>query len=180
MAEQITRTYSGFRGADFRSRECSLTRSPDCRNLWRDYRQEESLRTRPGLRRKFAFEETVYGVFFYGDKVLVHSGTKLFEARDGGHRLLYTGLQPRESRGFLYDNVLYFLDGKQYLCYGGGEVRQVEGYVPTTSIGRRPSGGGTAHEDVNLLTGLRINTFLRTVHIYTQQLPLHKKLDAVL
>lgn len=160
MAEQITRTYSGFRGADFRSRECSLTRSPDCRNLWRDYRQEESLRTRPGLCRKFAFEETVYGVFFYGDRVLVHSGTKLFEAREGGHRLLYTGLQPRESRGFLYDNVLYFLDGKQYLCWSGGEVRQVEGYVPTTSIGRRPSGGGTAHEDVNLLTGLRINTFL--------------------
>lgn len=160
MAQMIRRTYSGFRGADFRGEECSLNRSPDCLNLWRDYRQEDSVRTRPALERKAAFDETVWGVFFFRDTLLVHSGTKLYEVREETGRLLYSGLQPRESRGFLYNNVWYFLDGKQYLCYDGGAVREVEGYVPTTSIGRRPSGGGTAHEDVNLLTGLRINTFL--------------------
>jgi hypothetical protein len=36
----------------------------------------------------------------------------------------------------------------------------VEGYVPTTSIARKPNGGGTIHEDVNMLNGRRINTFL--------------------
>ena len=32
--------------------------------------------------------------------------------------------------------------------------------MPTTSIGRKPAGGGTTYEDVNMLTGIRINTFL--------------------
>jgi len=160
MAQQIIRTYRGFRGADFRSGECSLTRSPDCLNLWRDYRELEGIRTRPGLEKKVPFEETVYGVFFDRDAMLVHSGSKLWEVREEKSRLLYAGLLPKRSRGFLYGNVWYFMDGAHYLYRDGDTVREVEGYVPTTSIGRRPSGGGTVHEDVNLLTPLRINTFL--------------------
>jgi hypothetical protein len=39
-------------------------------------------------------------------------------------------------------------------------IGEVAGYVPTTSIGRKPAGGGTVYEDVNMLTGIRINTFL--------------------
>jgi hypothetical protein len=39
-------------------------------------------------------------------------------------------------------------------------MKDVEGYVPTTSIARKPAGGGSTHEDVNMLTGKRINTFL--------------------
>lgn len=160
MAQMIRRTYSGFRGADFRGEECSLNRSPDCLNLWRDYREEDSVRTRPALERKRAFDEPVYGIFFFRDAMLVHSGRRLWEVRQETARLLYTGLLPRESRGFLYNGLLYLMDGGQYLRYDGALLREVEGYVPTTSIGRRPAGGGTAHEDVNLLTGLRINTFL--------------------
>lgn len=159
-AKQTRRTYRGFRGVDFRSEECSLTRSPDCLNLWRDYRHTDSVRTRPGLREKAAFEETVYGVFFFRDAMMVHSGAQLWEVRQEGRRLLYSGLRRSPSRGFQYGSRWYFMDGEHYLCREEDTVRPVAGYVPTTSIGRRPSGGGTLHEDVNLLTPERINTFL--------------------
>jgi hypothetical protein len=36
----------------------------------------------------------------------------------------------------------------------------VEGYVPTTSVGRKPSGGGTLYQDVNMLSDMRKNSFV--------------------
>ena len=65
-------------------------------------------------------------------------------------------------RGSLHsrNNIFYFKDGINYLQYNGETIGEVVGYVPTTSIGRKPSGGGTVYEDVNMLTGIRINTFL--------------------
>ena len=114
MAEQISRTYRGFRGADFRSEECSLLRSPHCRNLWRDYRQTDGIRTRPGLEKKHSFERTVYGVFFFRDALLVHSGRKLWELRGEQRRLLYSGLLPQVSRTEIRDMAAW-LEAEGYL-----------------------------------------------------------------
>ena len=47
-----------------------------------------------------------------------------------------------------------------YLQYDGKTIKEVVGYVPTTSIGRKPTGGGSTYEDVNMLSALRKNTFL--------------------
>ena len=88
--------------------------------------------------------------------MLVHAGTKLYK----GSTVLYSGLKETVSNAFVYENVWYFKDGKHYLQYDGSTLKEVVGYVPTTSIGRKPSGGGTIHEDVNMLTGRRKNTFL--------------------
>ena len=160
----ISRVYSGFRGVDFRGDEINLVRSPDALNVWKDYRETDSIRTRPGLELKFSFAEPVYGIFFYKagstQMCLVHSGTKLYKIVDDVKTELYSGLNPAVSDSFIYNNFWYFKDGKNYLQYDGATIKPVEPYVPTTSIGRKPSGGGTTHEDVNLLTGRRINTFL--------------------
>lgn len=159
----ITRIYSNFRGADFRGNETNLVRSPDCLNVWKDYKEIDSIRTRPGMELLKEFEETVWGIFFYKadtDMMLVHSGTKLYKVVDGVKTLLYSGVKERRSDSFIYNNLWYFKDGANYLCYDGKTIKEVEGYIPTTSIGRSPAGGGTTHEDVNLLTGKRINTFV--------------------
>lgn len=92
--------------------------------------------------------------------LLVHSGTKLFKVVGGERTELYSGVAAAPSNSFIYNNTWYFKDGKNYLQYDGQTIKEVEGYVPTTSIGRKPAGGGTAYEDINLLTGRRINTFL--------------------
>ena len=160
----ISRIYHSFRGVDFRGEEINAVRSPDSINMWKEYGEIESIRTRPGLKKIESFTEPVWGIFFYTvgntELILIHSGTKLYKIEGEERSEVYSGLNPRPSQSFIYNNIWYFKDGINYLRYDGDTINEVEGYIPTTSIGRRPSGGGTIHEDVNMLTGLRINTFL--------------------
>ena len=167
---RVTRIYSGFRGVDFRGEEINLVRSPDSLNVWKDYRETESIRTRPGEELNASFTDTVYGVFFYANQMLVHSGSKLYKIVDykvvdgkitGGVRSeLYTGLKEAVSNSFVYDNVWYFKDGLHYLKYDGETIGDVVGYIPTTTIARKPMGGGEKYEDVNMLSDYRKNSFL--------------------
>ena len=60
----ISRVYGNFRGCDFRGEEINLVRSPDCLNVWKDYKETESIRTRPEPEPKVSFSEKVWGVFF--------------------------------------------------------------------------------------------------------------------
>ena len=158
--DMVSRVYRGFTGVDFRGEGFVYSRSPDALNVWKDYKETDSIRTRPGMALREEFGETVYGVFFFKGVMLVHSGTSLYSVKDGVQTLLYSGLKEERSSSFVYEGIWYFKDGKNYLQYDGTTIKSVEGYAPTTSIGRKPGGGGTVYEDVNLLTGRRINTFL--------------------
>lgn len=158
---KISRVYGAFRGVDFRGEEIDLARSPDSLNVWKDYKDTDSIRTRPGVELKASFGNSpVNGIFFYKGVQLVHSGTKLYKVVNGRPQEIKSDLNNAASDAFVYEGVWYFKDGKNYLQYDGTTIKEVEGYVPTTSIGRKPEGGGTQHEDVNMLTGERINTFL--------------------
>jgi hypothetical protein len=159
-ADIVSRLYSGFRGVDFRGDETQFTRSPDSLNVWKDYKETDSIRTRPGMKLNARFDEPVYGVFFFNGQQLVHSGTKLYKVVNGVNTVVCSGLNAAPSDSFIYNNLWYFKDGKNYLQYDGTAIKKVVGYIPTTSIARKPAGGGTVYEDVNLLTGKRINTFL--------------------
>ena len=157
----ISRVYSNFRGVDFRGEEINLVRSPDSQNVWKDYRKTSSIRTRPGMELKVSFPSTVYGIFFYKGIKLVHSGKNLYTVTDGGKKtIIHSALNEAPSDAFVFNGIWYFKDGLNYLQYDGTTLKDVEGYVPTTSIGRRPEGGGTVHEDVNKLTARRKNSFL--------------------
>ena len=160
MADLITRIYANFRGADFRGEEINLVRSPDCLNVWKDYKETESIRTRPALELHKDFTDAIYGIFFYGGKMLVHSGSKLYKVENGVATELYSGLNESVSNAFIYENKWYFKDGKHYLQYDGETIGDVVGYIPTTTIARKPMGGGTKYEDVNMLSDYRKNSFL--------------------
>ena len=165
MADIVSRVYSNFRGADFRGEEVNLTRSPDCINIWKDYKETESIRTRPGLAKIASFDAPVYGVFFYKGTMFVHSGKDIYDATDPNRLYCFTAgnINEAPSSTFVYQGNLYFKDGLNYLQYDeqSAGFRELAGiYVPTTTIGRRPSGGGTKYEDVNMLCDYRINTFL--------------------
>ena len=157
---RVTRIYSGFRGADFRGEEINLMRSPDCLNVWKDYKETESIRTRPAIELNTSFTDKVYGVFFYANKMLVHSGKTLYEVKNGEKTVLYEGLNEAVSNSFVYDDVWYFKDGLHYLKYDGTTIENVVGYIPTTTIARKPMGGGSKYEDVNMLSDYRKNSFL--------------------
>ena len=160
MADLISRIYSNFRGVDFRGEEINLVRSPDSLNVWKDYKETESIRTRPGMEMKVPFDDTVYGIFYFKGKMLVHSGTKLYKIDDGEKQVIYSDLNEATSQSFVFDDVFYLKDGLHYLKYDGTTIENVVGYVPTTSISRKPMGGGTKYEDVNMLSDYRKNSFL--------------------
>jgi hypothetical protein len=104
-------------------------------------------------------ELPVYGIYFYKGKRIVHTGGYLMS--EG--RYLTSGINEQPSKGFVFNDKLYIKDGKFYLYYDGGEYAKdvcEESYVPTTFIGRKPSGGGTQYEDVNMLSDYRKNRFL--------------------
>ena len=96
MANLVKRIYNNFRGADFRGNEINLVRSPDCLNVWKDYKETESIRTRPDIELIEEFEGTIWGVFFYvvGSKkeMLVHCGTKLYKVYNGTKISVHTAL----------------------------------------------------------------------------------------
>ena len=195
----VSRIYEAFRGVDFRGEEINLSRSPDCLNVWKDYTETESIRTRPkmeiafpqitdDLTSKTIFDETIYGIYFFdyeyknGEKItkyLVHSGRKLYECKVTGtiptplgikfnwsktELALDKALPERRCQAFICKNNWYLLTGDGYYMYESdgstGRIVNVKGYVPTTSMARKPEGGGTLKEDFNLITGRRRNTFL--------------------
>ena len=159
----ITRNYTGFRGVDFGNRkdEVNLSRSPDSINMWKNYKNSKGrcVESRPDIEPIKEFTDTIYGLFFYtysnNTHMIVHAGTKLYDNND----IIYGKMTKHKSRFFIYESNLYIKDGNKYLVYDGLEVKEVEGYIPKTSISRAPGGGGKAYEDVNLLTGIRRNSF---------------------
>lgn len=113
-------------------------RSPNCLNVWKDYRHTESIRTRPAMELLIDFNDTIYGLFFYRGATLVHCGDKLYHIINKTKTTLFSGLKKAKSEAFIYENIWYFKDGKHYLQYDGATIKAVEGYVPTTSIARKP------------------------------------------
>ena len=105
-------------------------------------------------------------MFFYTvntiEHMIIHCGTSLYDYNMNTKEqktIKATGMNPKRSQSFIYNNILYIKDGINYLEYNGEECKMVEGYIPTTSISRKPEGGGTQYQDINLLTGYRKNTF---------------------
>lgn len=163
MADVVSRIYSNFRGVDFRGDEINLIRSPDSLNMWKDYRYTDSIRTRPTLKQVTSGYSTFYGIFFYNDEMIYHTGDSLYKRKkDGTTDIIYYGVNQAPSNAFVYEGIFYFMDGVHYFQYDGTEVKDVVGYIPTTSIARKPGhgGGGKIHEDVNFLSPYRKNTFL--------------------
>ena len=152
-----------FAGVDFSGNETKIdwSRSPDACNMIADDSGYPVKRT--GYRRKYQFSGSVYGIHVLDNTLLCHAGTELYRVKDNGTvELLYLGMNTARSVSFVMNGKLWLLDGKTYLVYDGTRVQPVRNiaYVPTTTIGSPPEGGGTTLEAVNLLTPKRINTFV--------------------
>lgn len=161
--ELVSRVYSNFRGVDFRGEEINLVRSPDSLNVWKDYKHTDSIRTRPCMESIIA-KENVHSILPFKGDIIVHHGTNLSRFQTVapyGETTLYEGLADNDSAMFGNDGYIYIMDGEKYLRTNGLlPATEVEGYVPTTSIARKPSGGGTMYEDINMLQPKRKNSFL--------------------
>lgn len=177
LTDLITRNYNNFRGVDFSNNNVSFSRSPDMLNMWRDYQDSDCIQTRPGMKLLNTFNNKILGLFFYIKEdiqhVLVHVGPKLLKWTNYPNtpattQELYTSMNIQESRSFVFDNILFIMDGINYLEYDGETLKKVEGTIPMTSYYKNPDGSTSIDSDtdidlvyqpVNCLTSLRKNAF---------------------
>ena len=171
-----TRVYNNFAGVDFTSDSTmvQLNRSPNCVNMYKNYNSSlgQAIESRPGFINLLKLGGKIYGIHFVKTetlKVLVHSGTKLLlwdnypsPEEESEMAVLFSNMEEIKSRSFVYNNKLYINDGKNYIFFENNKIENVENVasIPTTTIARNPSGGGTLYQPVNLLQSKRKNSFL--------------------
>ncbi|MDO4173310.1 MAG: hypothetical protein Q4D42_00975 [Eubacteriales bacterium] len=156
-------TVGRFAGVDFANHPTKVdwSRSPDACNMIANETYFPVKRT--GYRQVACFDGIVYGLHRLDMDILCHAGNTLWRLEPNGETtLLYEDMNEAKSTSFLMGGKLWLLDGKTYLVYDGDTVQRVQdvAFVPTTTIGSPPQGGGTSLEAVNLLTPWRINTFV--------------------
>lgn len=175
-ANPKTRVYQKLAGVDFTSDDSNvqINRSPNGVNMYKDYRSSlgQAIETRPGFVNLLELDAEIFGIYFINIgalKVLVHSGSNLLlwsnypsAQEQSTMEVLYTNMALNKSRSFVYNEKMYINDGVNYIYYDGTSIKTVasSAFVPTTTIGRAPTGGGTLYQPVNLLQPLRKNSFL--------------------
>lgn len=170
---------SEFRGIDLCNApdNVSLSRSPDAPNMIRDV--PGKVRKRMGYHQVGAYNGRINGIYFLslpaGEIELVHAGTKLYA--DGTE--LYNQMADARSKAWQLGDKVYIVDGRTFLRFDGQTVAPVSGeaYVPTVVISRNPSGGGVAHEGLNLLGSRWRESFLSDGTALVYQLS-YDQLDA--
>ncbi|MDO4566400.1 MAG: hypothetical protein Q4B42_03620 [Oscillospiraceae bacterium] len=156
-------TVSEFRGIDLYNSPANVSplRSPEAPNMIRDV--PGKVRKRMGYHKVKQYAARINGVYQYhapggGTVELVHSGDKLY----AGDTLLSSALANVRSSGWQLGGKLYISDGKALVVYDGESLAPASAgaYVPKLNISRRPSGGGTAYEGLNLLGDMWTESFL--------------------
>ena len=166
QAKEYSAKVEYFRGVDLNNSPSNVdkTRSPAAPHMIRD--QVGKVRKRTGYHTIGTMPEgaKVWAVHRLGKETLVHAGEQLY-LWDGGDGFEALGkMAAARSRGFIFDEKLYLLDGETYQVYDGEKLQAVSenAYVPTVIISREPTGGGTTYEALNLLGRKWTETFLGT------------------
>lgn len=183
---RYTTKYDNFRGVDMSTDPTQIDnrRSPWAPNLISDAGGFPE--KRPGWRTIAEITgKRINGIWHGlvdGENVeIVHAGDGIYRwVEDTGEtELLKGGVLDAAGSAFLFGGKMWILTGREYLVCGKypnpdydiSDPESVENtiqvktvtdtaYSPTTVIARKPSGGGTPYEDVNLLSPKRTNLFL--------------------
>lgn len=164
--DKVTRKYANFRGVDFRGEECSLNRSPDSLNVWKNYKKLASIETRPGLEHRWYSTLGIRCMMWDNGKLYYITNAGLLCAWNNGETEDFMNVDiGKNGVLFSFGGKLYAMGTRKYINVT--DRKEVEPYIPTTTIAGKPAsdqdtplGGGKTYEDVNLLTNRRINTFL--------------------
>lgn len=140
-----------FLGVDFTNSPSNvdLKKSPNGVNMIRDV--PGKVRKCMGYETIKTYDARINGAHFrHGDEeYLIHSGTKIYK----GETALYSDMDDARSKSWQIEDNLYIVDGKALLVYDGTTVKKAsdDGYIPTLTIAKSPSGGGEQYEALNLL-----------------------------
>lgn len=179
VGDLITRTYSDFRGVDFRNKkdDVSTYRSPNALNMWKNYHSDNCIECRPQQVSYADYRTDNSNTYNYTDNVIamylnkdndlfVHAGTKLYK----NDTEIYTSLSNTSEQGFFFQigNNVYYKSHESFVYYNGTNTANVSSiaFIPTTSMSGKPTataseeGSRSKNQDVNLLTDVRKNSFI--------------------
>ena len=161
-----------FRGVDLNNSPTNVdkSRSPAAPNMIRD--QVGKVRKRMGYTTVATAPGKINGRYELKGETLIHAGDRLYRW-DNGETFDEVGtMADAKSRGFVFEEKLYLLDGEAYRVYDGETLQAVTeaAYVPTIIISRNPEGGGNAYEALNLLGTKWTESFLGSADAKTYQL----------
>ncbi len=151
-----------FHGVDFTNSPTNVDekKSPNAPNMIRDV--PGKVRKSMGWHTVKQYSDRINGVHFRREDTdgLVHSGTKLYKGDDE----VYSEANDERSQSWQFGENLYIVDGKALLTYDGTDVKltSTAAKIPTLTIAKSPTGGGTPFEDLNLLQPAFIELFAGT------------------
>lgn len=184
-SNKVARLYGDFRGIDLRSEECSLQRSPDCLNMWKDYRKAGGISTRPKMSCVISSEKLedifhfaaeypgqtllydVRHISFYHGKMMcqvdvnaLHTGNLLgvivsYDPETGDVAGIGEVEPYNNGQSFVYDDVWYFKQKGCFKCFD-----DKAGLRDVEGYVPTTAINGEPHEDVNMLSEQRINEFI--------------------
>lgn len=155
-------TIDTFLGADFTNSPAAVdeSRSPNCKNMIRDV--PGKVRKCMGYKTIDSYGEQINGYHsIHGDEYgIVHAGTKIYH----NGVLKYSDANNARSKSWQFDNKLYIIDGKNMLVWDGTNIKKASDVakIPIVTIAKKPSGGGTSYEDLNLIQPGFTELFLGT------------------
>lgn len=150
-----------FLGVDFSSDATVIDnrRSPNMLNMIPD--TSGILNKRTGYSKVFTniigTNKPIRGMFVYrkpdGSYIrIVSCNSKLYTWNDVSEPVeIYSGVADADMTSFEMNGKIYFQDGTNYLEYDGTTVKPPDPYIPILTMGRTPTGGGKAYQDINLL-----------------------------
>lgn len=151
-----------FLGADFTNLPSAVDErmSPNLKNMIRDV---------PGKVRKCMGYNTVktydgkingYHKIHGLDEGLIHSGTKMYM----GDIALYEEANDARSHSWQFEDKIVIADGKELLIFDGSTIQKASeiSKIPVVTIAKKPNGGGTPYESLNLINSGFTELFLGT------------------
>lgn len=152
---------NNFVGADFTNDPSSVSQYQvtECENMIRDV--PGKMRKCMGYHSVGKYNGRINGFHkFTASKGVLHAGTCLYWNND----IIYFNMADEKSRSWKCGDNLIIADGSELLSFDGTDAVPVSeiAYIPTVTISKNPSGGGTSYEDLNLLQPGFTELFLGT------------------
>jgi len=123
---------------------------------------------------------TVYQAYneLYKGYIVFHRGTKLYkkDPSTGTETEIYTGLAAAKGSFFNFNDILYYINGTNYIQWNGTTATTPTPYIPTVFLNRTDTGGGDLNEDFNRIGAGFIYAFV-TNGVKTA-FPMEPNLDA--
>lgn len=115
----------------------------------------------------------------YKGYIIFHCGTKLWklDTATGTTTEIFSGLTAQKGSFFKFNDILYYINGAEFIQWNGTAAAAVTPYIPTVVLNRTTTGGGSAFEDYNRLGAGFINGFVTDGTVTTFPLTL-TNLDA--